>query len=173
TGLFAQPRLSNRDDRRYPNGGAALEELSLLDPNNLNSGSVLFHRRVYDSPTVTSASRLARDYAWYAQDAWKPSSRLTVNAGVRIDKIMVRDRVYNVDVQNSWEIGPRFGGTYVLTSDEKDVGRANWGRVADLPQPGYLPAAGGNPIGFTDYYDNNLDGVLETSFRTPPSTGAA
>ena len=45
--------------------------------------------------------------------------------------------------------------------------------MADLPQPGYLPAAGGNPIGFTDYYDNNLDGVLETSFRTPPSTSAA
>src|SRR5207247_9416106 len=71
TGLFAQPRLSNRDDRRYPNGGAALEELSLLDPNNLNSGSVLFHRRVYDSPPVTSAVRLARDYPWFAPDAWK------------------------------------------------------------------------------------------------------
>ena len=173
TGLFAQPRLSNRDDRRYPNGGASLEELSLRDPTNLNSGAILFHRRVYDTDSITSASRLARDYAGYVQDAWKPSSRLTLNAGIRIDKVLVRDRVYNVDVQDSWQIGPHFGGTYVLTSDEQNVLRANWGRVADLPQPGYLPSAGGNPIGFTDYFDNNLDGVLETVFRTPPSTNAA
>ena len=59
--MFAQPRLSNADNRIYPNNGASLEELSLVDQNNLHSGAVLFHRRVYDSTTVTSASRLARD----------------------------------------------------------------------------------------------------------------
>ena len=59
-------------------------------------------------------------------------------------KIKVRDRVYNVDVQDSWEIGPRFGGTYVLTSDEKNVVRANWGRVADLPQPPLVTAGVGD-----------------------------
>ncbi len=170
TGVFAQPRLSNENDVRYANNGAAFEELSLRDPNNLHSGSVLFHRRIYDSSSVVSSSRLAQDYAVYVQDAWKPSARLTVNAGIRADKILVRDRVFNVDVQNSWEVGPRFGATYVVTKDEKNVVRANWGRVADLPQPGYLPSAGGNPVGFTDYYDNNLDGVFETVLRTPPVT---
>src|SRR5437899_4824308 len=173
TGVFAQPRLSNKNDLRYANGGASFDELSLSDQNNLHSPAVVFHHRVYDATSIVSSSRLARDYAAYVQDAWKPSSRLTLNVGVRVDKIKVRDRVYNVDVQNSWEVGPRFGGTYVLTSDEKNVVRANWGRVADLPQPGYLPSAGGNPIGFTDYYDNNLDGVFETVLRSPPSTSAA
>jgi len=170
TGVFAQPRLANENDLRYQNGGAAFDELVLVDPNDLSSAKIPFHHRIYDSPAVTSSSRLARDYAWYIQDAWKPSSRTTINAGIRIDKVMVRDRLYGVDVQNSWEIGPRFGGTYVLTADEKNVVRANWGRVADLPQPGYLPSAGGNPVGFTDYYDNSLTGTFSTVFRTPPVT---
>lgn len=173
TGVFAQPHLSNENDLRYSGGATAFYEYTLTDPNNLNSAKIPFHYRTYDSASVTSSSRLARDYAWYGQDAWKPNSRLTVNAGVRIDKILVRDRLYGVDVQDSWEIGPRFGGTYVLTADEKNIVRANWGRVADLPQPGYLPSAGGNPVGFTDFYDNNLDGVYESVFRTPPSTTAA
>jgi hypothetical protein len=171
TGVFAQPRLSNENQLRYSNGGnPAFQELALLDPANPTGGTVVFHRRVYDSPTITSSSRLARDYAVYFQDAWKPTNRLTLNAGVRIDKILVRDRVFNQDVQNSWEIGPRFGGTFMLTQDSKNIVRANWGRVADLPQPGYLPSAGGNPVGQTDYYDNNLDGVFETVLRTPPVT---
>jgi hypothetical protein len=95
---------------------------------------------------------------------------LTLSIGIRLDKIIVEDRVFDQEVQNSWEVGPRFGGTYVLTADNKNVVRANWGRVADLPQPGYLPSAGGNPVGFTDLFDNNLDGVFETSFRSPPVT---
>ena len=92
---------------------------------------------------------------------------------VRVDKILVTDRVYSVETQNSWEVGPRFGGTYVLTGDQKNVVRANWGRVADLPQTAYLPTAGGNPVGSTDFYDNNLDGVFETTLRNPPVTLAS
>ena len=170
-GLFAQPKLSNENHVRYSNGGnPALEDLALLDRNDLQGGAVVFRRRVYDSPTIVSSSRLAQDYAFYLQDSWKPTSRLTVSAGVRVDKIIVEDRVFDQEVQNSWEIGPRFGGTYLLTADNKNVVRANWGRVADLPQPGYLPSAGGNPVSFTDFYDNNLDGVFELALTSPPVT---
>jgi hypothetical protein len=154
TGVFAQPRLSSENDLIYANGGAAFDELALVDPNNLNSGSYVFHHRVYDAVAVTSSSVLARDYAVYVQDAWKPSSRLTLNAGVRADNVRVRDRLYSVDVQNSWEIGPRVGATYVLTSDQKNIVRGNYGRVADLPQTAYLPSAGGNPVSYTDFYFN-------------------
>src|SRR5439155_19712663 len=80
TGIFGQPRLSNENDLRYPNGGTAFYELTLADPTNLNSAKIPFHYRVYDSATVVSSSRLARDYAFYIQDAWKPTSRLTINA---------------------------------------------------------------------------------------------
>ncbi|MBI1872270.1 MAG: TonB-dependent receptor [Acidobacteria bacterium] len=171
TGVYSQPRLSIFNDTRYSNGGnPGFQSAVLLDPTNPTGGTVVFHRRVYDSPTIRSNSRLARDYAMFFQDAWKPSSRMTLTAGVRVDRILVKDRTFNKDVQDSWEIGPRFGGTFMLTKDTKNIVRANWGRVADVPQPGYLPSAGGNPVGQTDYYDNDLDGVFETVFRTPPVT---
>ena len=173
TGVFAQPHLVSETDLRYSGGADAFYEYTLTDSKNLNSPAVPFHHRVYDQAEVVSANRLAQDYAFYVQDAWKPSARLTANAGIRFDKILVRDRLYGVDVQNSWEIGPRFGGTYMLTADSKNILRLNWGRVADLPQPGYLPSAGGNPVGFTDYYDNDLNGTFETVLRSPPVTSAA
>jgi len=170
-GIFGQPRLSNENQTRYANrGDPQLEDHALINPNDRAAGTVVFRRRVFDQPEIVTSSRLAQDYAFYLQDAWKPSSRFTVSAGIRIDKIIVEDRVYDREVQNSWEIGPRFGATYVLTADNKNVVRANWGRVSDVPQPGYLPTAGGNPVGFTDFYDNNLDGVFELAFRSPPVT---
>ena len=170
TGLLAQPRLSNENDNIYVNGGSSFEELALIDPNNVNGGSYLFHRRVYDATSVVASSRLAQDYGFYIQDGWKPSSRLTVTAGVRADNVRVRDRVYNVDVQNSWSIGPRVGATYVLTADEKNVVRANYGRVADFPQPGYLPTAGGTPIGLIDFYFNPDGSLLGAPLPTPAPT---
>jgi outer membrane receptor protein involved in Fe transport len=170
TGVFAQPRLSHENDNRYVNGGASFDELALVDPTSLSGPTYVFHHRVYDAASVVASSRLAQDYALYIQDGWRPSSRLTITAGVRADNVRVRDRVYNVDVQNSWSIGPRIGATYVLTSDEKNVVRANYGRVADLPQTAYLPTAGGPPIGQTDFYYNPDGTAVGVPLRTPPPT---
>jgi hypothetical protein len=169
-GVHAQPRLSNETRVEYANDGTAFDEQSLVDSNDLSSGMITFHRRVFDAPEVTSSSRRAQNYALYVTDAWKPSSRLTVIGGIRVDAIEVTDRLYGVKVQDSLEVGPRLGLTYVLTDDGRNVARFNFGRIADLPQSTYLPSAGGNPVGFTDYYDSNLDGVLETVLRSPPIT---
>jgi hypothetical protein len=169
-GMLAQPRLSNETLVRYANGGAALEEQAVNDPANPGAGAITFHRRVYDAAAITSSARRARDYAVYVTDAWKPFPRLTVHAGVRLDAIAVEDRLYGVEVQNSVEVGPRVGATWDLTGDSRNVARFNAGRIADLLQPAYLPTAGGNPLGFTDFYDNNLDGVFETVLRSPPVT---
>jgi hypothetical protein len=169
-GVLAQPRLTNETRVRYANGGAAWEEQQLVDAADLASGLITFHRRVFDAAEVVSSARRAHDYAVYLTDAWKPSSRLTINAGVRLDAIGATDRLYGVNVQNSLEVGPRVGVTYMLTSGGTDVARVNFGRIADLPQATYLPAAGGNPLGFTDFYDNDLDGVFETALRSPPVT---
>lgn len=170
TGFLAQPHLSNETQVRYPNGGAAFEERALTNPNDLSSPTVTFHSRVYDATAVTSSSRVAKDYDVYVTDAWRPTSRLTLNLGVRADMIIVDDRLYGVQVQHSLEVGPRAGATYVLTADAMNILRLNFGRIADLPQSTYLPTAGGNPIGFTDYYDNDLNGVFETALRSPSVT---
>jgi hypothetical protein len=169
-GILSQPRLANRTWIEYANAGAALEQRALVNPEDLASGTITFMRRVYDAATVTSSSRVAQDHGVYIADAWAPRERITITAGVRADLIRADDRLYHQRVQDSWEIGPRVGFTYVLTGDDKNVVRLNYGRVADLPQPTYLPSAGGNPIGFTEYYDNDLDGVFETALRSPPLT---
>ena len=61
----------------------------------------------------------------------------------------------------------------MLTGDQKNVVRVNWGRIADLPQPAYLPTAGSGIAGYTDTYDTNHDGSFATSIITPPVTAAA
>jgi hypothetical protein len=169
-GILAQPRLVNETRVTYANAGAALEQRALIDPNDLASGTITFMRRVYDAATITSSSRVAQDWGAYVADAWKPWGRATITVGVRVDRILVDDRLYRTRVQDSVEIGPRIGATYVMTRDERNVLRVNYGRMADLPQPTYLPSAGGNPVGYTDSYDTNLDGVFETSLRSVPIT---
>ena len=51
--------------------------------------------------------------------------------------------------------------------------RASVGRVHEIPMPRNLGAVGTASATYTDTYDNNLDGVFETSFVTPGSTSAA
>jgi hypothetical protein len=173
TGLFAQPRLHNENDVQYANNGFAIEDLVLNVAGNPTSGTVPFHRRVYSVPAVTSSSINASDYAWYLQDSWKPVARLTIDGGVRFDKVTVFDNIFNVQTQSSLSIGPRFGATYMLTADQKNILRGNWDRIADLPQPGYLPTAGSAVAGFTDYYDTAHNGTFATALTTPAVTAKA
>jgi hypothetical protein len=172
-GVFIEPRLHNENDVLYANNGAAVEDLVLRIPGDPTSGTVPFHRRVYSQPSVTTSSINASDYAGYVQDSWRPTARLTINGGVRFDNVRVHDNLFNVQTQNSLSVGPRFGATYVLTSDEKNVLRVNWDRIADLPQPGYLPTAGNGAAGYTDYYDTKHDGSFSTVITTPAVTTAA
>jgi len=142
-------------------------------PGNPASGTVPFRRRIYAVPSLTTTSIDAKDYAGYIQDAWRPTPRLTINAGVRFDNVRVHDNLFNIDTQNSWSVGPRFGATYVLTDDQMNVVRGNWGRIADLPQPAYLPTAGSGIAGFTDFYDTKHDGSFSSIIVNPPVTAAA
>jgi hypothetical protein len=68
----------------------------------------------------------------YAQDSWKPSSRLTINAGVRLDMISGlgdeptsanAGKVYDT---NSW--APRIGFAWDATGDQKTVVKAHYGQ---------------------------------------------
>src|SRR5207248_6394212 len=85
TGLYAQPRTRIGLTTSYVNGGYVLEETTLRVPGALNSGIVPFHRVSFDGTELTNARRVGQDYAIYVQDAWRPTSRITINAGVRLD----------------------------------------------------------------------------------------
>ena len=172
-GVFMEPRLHNENDVLYANDGAAVEQLALRIPGDLTSGLVPFHRRVYAQASVTTSSINAADYAGYVQDSWRPTARLTINGGVRFDNVRVHDVLFDLQTQNSLSIGPRFGATYVLTADGKNIVRANWDRIADLPQPAYLATVGNGAAGYTDYYDTLHNGSFSTVITTPAVTTAA
>ena len=170
TGVYLQPRLRVDTIDRYANGGFLLEEVVLRDPANLSGGYVPFHRQILGVAELTSASVGARDDAVYIQDAWRPISRLTVTAGLRLDWIQGTDKLFDAVVLDDMAVGPRFGGTYQVTADSKNVVRASWGRVHEAPIGLRIGAAGTNRAGVRDLYDLNRDGVFETEFVTPAST---
>jgi hypothetical protein len=167
TGVYLQPHERADSTTLYSNDGFALQEVVLRDPMNPAAGFVPFHKRVYDVASAVTTSVSAYDNAVYVQDAWKPIDRLTVNAGLRVDFVKVRDLQANIVTEDSKNIGPRFGAAYVLTNDRLNVLRASWGRVHELVQSNNVPTLGSNTPGFTDYYDNRLDGSFGTVLRTP------
>ena len=165
-GVYLQPILRERTTQHYPNGGFALEEDVLRDPSNPAAGLIPFHRQIYDTVDVPFRWADSHDYAVYVQDAWRPLPRLTVNVGVRADFIGRKDAAFDVETQDSTEIGPRVGVNYLLSHDGHSAMRGSWTRVADvLAQT--TQAAGTNLSGVRDLYDNNLDGTFETTFVTP------
>ena len=168
-GVFAQHRVQG-NHLVYTNGGFTLEEQVLRQPGILTSGTIPFRRQIMNGPELTTFNQKARDLAVYVQDAWTPSSRLTVSAGVRVDRIVVKDTVFGLTAQRSLEIGPRAGVNYAVTRDGRNLTRGHWARVHD--QPGIVTTTGTPTVGQRDLYDLNLDGTFETVFVTPATTGA-
>lgn len=172
-GVYLQPHLRQKTTTLYSNDGFAQEESILRIPGNPASGLIPFHRSYYDTPTLVTSDIGADDYAAYVQDTWRPTDRLTVNAGLRADWVRSQDLLFGVDTSKAWNLGPRAGATYALTADRRHIVRASWGRVHDIPNASYLGTAGTTRAGLRDDYDLDLDGVFETSFLTPASTALA
>ena len=166
SGIYAQPRIQTGLWDVYPNGGFVFEEAVLRNPGDLGAGVIPFHRTIMDGNRNLRLQRRGQDYAVYVQDAWQPRPRLTVNAGLRVDRVVWTDQIFSTTTQRSTEVGPRFGINYALTADTRNVVRAHWVRVHDQP------ALTGSSIGTSslarrDLYDLNLDGVFETALATP------
>ncbi len=168
-GVFLQPRLHDEWVTKYNSNGFQLEEVVLRDPNNPAAGFTPFHRQVFDVAEVTTRLVDSSDAAVYLQDAWRPTSRLTLNAGLRVDLVKRTDRLFSEVIQDSTEIGPRFGLNYQVTRDGRNTVRASWSRVHQNLSVNQT-TAGTNVAGFRDLYDLDLDGVFETAFATPPRT---
>src|SRR5439155_2797176 len=135
----------------YANGDINLEERILRQPGVYSSAAVPFHRAVVNGPELTTFNQTARDLAVYVQDAWRLSPRLTVSGGLRLDRIVVKDTVFDVTAQRSLEIGPRVSANYALAADTRTVARAHWARVHD--QPGLVTTTGTPNLGQRDLYD--------------------
>jgi hypothetical protein len=64
----------------------------------------------------------------FAQDAWKPTERLTINAGVRVDFVRGRSAVLDKKVYSNTNWAPRIGFAFDLTGDGKTVLKAHYGQ---------------------------------------------
>lgn len=114
------------------------------------TGLIFYNRQTWLNPFLTVRSN--DDLGLFIDDQWSPTKRLTINFGLRFDRMtakygvgkvyelpstpegindpppVIRDRQETDNVFDFKTLAPRIGITYALTSDMKTVLRANYGR---------------------------------------------
>ena len=170
-GTWLQPTMHIENITNYVNGGFSIQDEVLRDPANAAAGSIPFRRQIFAGDQITSSRGNFADSALYVQDAWRPTPRATVTLGVRVDWVKRHDDIFEIDTQDSVDIGPRLGINYMLTSDQRNAVRVSFMRAHDAPSINQLLfAAGTNTLGFSELYDLDRNGSFETLFETPAST---
>ena len=166
-GFLLLPRSLYQTENDYLNDGFILEERKQIDPNNAAAGTVPFHRQYVTSAlNLQTANGRDHDNGIYAQDSWKPATRLTASYGLRVDFLRRFDVLRNLQRQSSVEVAPRLGFAYVLTADAKNVLRGSWGRYHRQLMGGRDPFAafgGSDAAAFLDTYDTAGTGTFSTS----------
>ncbi|MPY90001.1 MAG: hypothetical protein GEU99_19020 [Luteitalea sp.] len=174
TGFFLEPRSTYDQTRVYSNDGFYQEHRTPVDPSDPSLGTIPF-RRYYADP-IELTTRQARDSnsAFYLQDSWKPTQRLTANLGMRFDYVKRVDKVFDITRQQSWTVQPRVGATYLLTEDARNVLRASWVRLGEqvMGRDAVTTFGADNTVSIRTEYDNDLDGEFETEELDPASTTA-
>ena len=171
-GFYGAPRNHYDQKREYLNDGFISEQVRLRDPNNLRSGFIPFRRDFVTPTSLHELSARERDLALYVQDSIKLGARLTLNVGVRVDFVKREDKIFNITRQNSTEVGPRLGMSYVLDRDARSVLR---GSITRTHQPltgrdNVTRFLGGGSVNRRVAYDLDGDGVFETENLTPATT---
>ena len=132
-----------------PAGGGNLWPLPTLPPGVTVIGSGINYQFGASGTATNKADTI------FVQDKWQPTSRLTFNLGVRIEKEQIPAfNTTHIDLKWGWgdKIAPRLGGAYALTADGKTKIAAFYGKFYDrlkfsLPQGSF----GGN-FYHTDYF---------------------
>jgi len=174
TGFFGSPRSTYDTETLYLNDGFILEERRQVDASDPARGTVPFHRR-FASP-LDLTTRLARDrnFAFYVQDSWRPTERLTASLGIRFDWVKRYDKIFDVTRENAHVVQPRLGFSYLVTGDARNVLRGSYVRVGEqmMGRDAVTLFGAGGRAGFVDTYDLDGDGVFETRFDDPARTGS-
>ena len=174
TGFLAMPRSNYDKNIVHLNDGFIFEERRQVNPADPAAGTVPFHRQyVIGSLEQHTSSGRDRDVGVYVQDTWKPTARFTATMGVRVDFVRRYDALRDLVRQNSTEVAPRLGFSYVLTEDAKNVLRGSYVRIHQQLMGTRHPVAsfgGDDAAGLRDEYDVNGDGVPENTIITPPLT---
>jgi hypothetical protein len=132
-----------------PAGGGLYPLPTGLAPGVTVVGSGLNYQFAASGKATNTANTI------FFQDKWQPTSRLTLNLGVRIEQEQIPAfNTTHIDLKWGWKdkIAPRIGVAYALTSDGKTKISGFYGRFFDrlkfsLPQGSF----GGN-FYHTDYF---------------------
>ncbi len=124
--------------------------------NAIQDGLLFYNNKLEMNPFLTV--RTADSLGFFIDDQWSPTKRLTLNLGLRYDRMttkygegkvyefvnspdeingpppVLRDRASTDNIFDFKTFSPRLGLTYLLTSDGKTVFRASYGRY-------YMPLA--------------------------------
>jgi outer membrane receptor protein involved in Fe transport len=93
------------------------------------------------STRAPTYEQTAKSMYFYAQDQWRPNPRLTINVGLRWDKI-VQYNNQDLQVINFSQVQPRVSVAYDITGDGLTVARANYGQF--YTEPGLTLIRGAN-----------------------------
>jgi hypothetical protein len=174
TGVWAAPRLARDVTTIYSNDGFVLEERRQVDPANPAAGLVAFHQQFRSPDRAQTISTRDRDVAFYVQDSWRPTARLTANVGVRVNYVKRHDQIFDVVREDARQVGPRAGISYMVTHDARNVLRASYGRLYEQTNGrDYITTfAQGVPVGssITDKYSTLGNGVYDITIVTPQNT---
>jgi hypothetical protein len=172
TGFFLAPNNVYDLLTRYTNNGFILEERVPIDSRDPSLGTQPF-RRQYASPTeIQTRKARDRDYGVYLQDSWRPNARLTANIGLRVDAVKRVDKLFDVVRQDSIEVQPRLGLSYLATRDARNVLRASYARVPEqvMGRDAVTTFGASSKVSFRNEYDNDLNGTFETIRESPAVT---
>ncbi|MGE5245954.1 MAG: TonB-dependent receptor domain-containing protein [Betaproteobacteria bacterium] len=174
TGFFAEPRSTYDQTTFYVNNGFILEERAMIDPNNPAAGTVPFHRQYVDATELTTRAARDRDWAFYLQDNWRAGERLTASLGVRFDFVKRFDKIFDITRENTHIVQPRFGFSYLVTKDARNVLRGSYVREGEqmMGRDAVTTFGADSRVGARNEYDLNGDGVFETVQVSPATTAA-
>jgi len=136
-------RSKVRDRLAYENGISYYDYTAYYPPGQYYASSY-----GYDSEGKNERESL------YVQDSWKPTDRLTINAGLRFDIMRGKSVALDETVYDAKALAPRIGFAFDLTGDSKTVLRAHWGQYYDgIYFDAYQTAAPGFDDFVTYFYD--------------------
>lgn len=128
-GLWWAPDLVRETTTDYVNGGLYLQEDRYVNGVDPSAGYFPFHLRYRTPAAAQTISEHDSVTAFYAQDAWTPHPRLTINGGMRIDINRRFDKLLNIYRMKDTALQPRVGASYLLTEDARNVIRASYGKL--------------------------------------------
>jgi len=95
-------------------------------------------------------------------------------AGLRFDFVKRVDEIFNVVRENAHTTQPRFGFSYLVTSDARNVLRGSYVRVGEqMMGRDAVTTFGGNArVGLRDDYGANLDQKIDSTVLRPANTAS-